>query len=68
MLQFLAESTIDFAMSFPQFFLNILAKGKFKILQYEILTCRAISLRVRYAIVEMHERCTEPGNRQCPEI
>ena len=68
MLQFLAESTIDFAMSFPQSILNILAEGKFEILQYKTLTCRAVSLRVRCAIFEMYERCTEPGNGKCPEI
>ena len=31
MLQFLAKSTVDFTVSIPQSYLNILAKSKFEI-------------------------------------
>lgn len=67
MLQFLAKSGIDSTVSVPQSNLSILAKGKTEILQYDIFTGRAVSLRVRCAIAELYERCTEPGNGQCPE-
>lgn len=68
MLQLLAKSGIDSTVSVPQSDLSILAKGKSEILQYDIFTGRAVSLRVRCAIAGLHERCTEPGNGQCPEM
>lgn len=67
MLQFLAKSIVDLAMSIPQSILSILAIGKFKTLQYDVFTCRTVSSRVRGAFLGVLERCTEPGNGQCSE-
>lgn len=53
MFQFLAKSIIDLAMSIPQSILSIFAEGKFKVLQYDVFTCRAVSSRVRCAFLEV---------------
>lgn len=68
MLQFLAKSIVDLAVSIPQSILSVLRQGEFEILQYEVFTCRAVSSRVRHASLEVYERCTEPGNGQYSEV
>ena len=68
MLQFLAKSIVDLAVSIPQSILRILRQGKFIVLQYDVFTCRTVSSRVRYVFVEVYERCTEPGNGQYSEV
>ena len=68
MLQVLAKSIIDLAMSIPQSILSILAESKFKILQYDVFTCRTVPGNIRCAFLEVYVGRTEPGNGQCSEM